>query len=348
MTNPVEDTGNVLITQPCVPKASSTARKPYQYSTLNEDAQEIRVLTLLPSAFSSEVRVLLNIVPFSKEYPAKFEALSYTWGSQDDPADIFVGESGSDAISVTQNLSEASPYLRYRDKVRAIWIDAICVNQQDLAERSSQVKRMADIYSSASSVIVWLGLESHDSLLAMQSFELISSKIAVDWDLMTLSFPTDEVHWANGQTVLQLCQAQYAAMCSLLLRERFKRLWIWQELILASPTPIVLCGSHSIVWSSLRNSVFYLYEKVPQEYLGENMTARHKSLLINLCRMRGMGFVNTDQLTDFTKDSLCSDPRDRIFALLSLFPESSGGLKLSADYTKNNFRGLPGFCPLLH
>ncbi|KAF8853256.1 HET-domain-containing protein, partial [Acephala macrosclerotiorum] len=148
--------------------SSFASRLPYVYSALNEEAQEIRLLTILPNAFASEVQVTLQTHVFAKNAPLQYEALSYAWGSPKDPADIIVGSPYSHGtISVTQNLAEALRYLRYEDKIRTLWIDAICVNQLDMAERTSQVKRMADIYSAASRVVVWLGPESDDSTMAM-------------------------------------------------------------------------------------------------------------------------------------------------------------------------------------
>jgi hypothetical protein len=90
-------------------------------------------------------------------------------------------ESGYDTLSVTQNLSQALPYLRYEDKSRALWIDAICVNQQDLQERSQQVKRMAEIYSKATRVIAWLGPATETTTIARKCFDEIASHIDVDW-----------------------------------------------------------------------------------------------------------------------------------------------------------------------
>jgi hypothetical protein len=64
----------------------------------------------------------------------------------EDPAAVFVGRTGNSTIQITRNLAIALPYLRNEDETRILWIDAICVNQQDLKERSQQVQRMADIY----------------------------------------------------------------------------------------------------------------------------------------------------------------------------------------------------------
>ncbi|KAF5597491.1 uncharacterized protein FSUBG_8526 [Fusarium subglutinans] len=63
---------------------------------------------------------------------------------------------------ITQNLEDALTYLRHDSKPRSLWIDAICaicINQSDVDERNSQVRLMGCIYSSASCVVSWLGLE---------------------------------------------------------------------------------------------------------------------------------------------------------------------------------------------
>jgi hypothetical protein len=208
--------------------------KPYVYSSLNEDAQEIRLLTILPGTFDSEIRVTLETKSFRENSGLSFEALSYAWGSTDNPVDIFIGGSRSqETITVTRNLAEALPYLRYQDKGRVVWIDTICVNQQDMAERSSQVKRMADIYQSASRVIVWLGPESHDSTLAIECCEKLSSNIIVDWDLQTMSPVSTDTSWADKNEDLPCNNVESIAICNLLRRDWFTRLWIWQEVNLA-------------------------------------------------------------------------------------------------------------------
>jgi hypothetical protein len=68
------------------------------------------------------------------------------------------------------------------------WIDAICVNQQDLVERSQQVQRMADIFSKVARVIIWLGLETPDTHVAVRYFKEISSNVDVDWGRWSTRF----------------------------------------------------------------------------------------------------------------------------------------------------------------
>jgi hypothetical protein len=107
-------------------RQAAGATTPYQYSPLNEGAQEIRLMTLFPGAVTSEIRVGLETIHFAKDDVYDFEALSYAWGSAEHTTEIFIGASGQQVLSVTQNLADALPYLRYEDRSRLFWIDAIC------------------------------------------------------------------------------------------------------------------------------------------------------------------------------------------------------------------------------
>jgi hypothetical protein len=216
--------------------ASRQGSSAYQYLPLEEGAGEIRLLYLLPGPFSSPVRVVLVSNPFSPDAPPQFEALSYTWGSAENPFDIFVGSSACHTLAVTQNLAEALPYFRLEDRSRTLWIDAICVNQSGMAERTDQVKRMADIYSKATRVVVWLGPASADSSMAIAFFNTICSKIAVDWQTYALRPTSPDTWWADVNFPVPLDQALSNSILSLLNRPWFDRLWIWQEVRLSVVT----------------------------------------------------------------------------------------------------------------
>lgn len=70
-------------------------------------------------------------------------------------------------FGVTENLYVALQHLRLLDRSRILWVDAICINQDDQREREAQVAIMCEIYSGASRVLVWLGPAAEDSDLAM-------------------------------------------------------------------------------------------------------------------------------------------------------------------------------------
>jgi len=123
----------------------------YQYCRLRKQG-EIRLLKLDPSEDpAAAVQGSLTVAKLDGNH--EFEALSYCWGdrSADEPVIYIDGQ----LLKVTKNLHSALLHLRQRSM--PIWIDAICINQQDTTERTRQVRHMDSIYSSARLVIVWLG-----------------------------------------------------------------------------------------------------------------------------------------------------------------------------------------------
>jgi len=109
----------------------------------------------------------------------EYEALSYVWG--DDTTRFRVAVDNS-PFFVTPNLYSALRHLRLKDRDRVLWIDALCINQADEAERTHQVSCIGDIYREASSVIVWLGEESASSEIAMDFLELWSRDNSLHFD----------------------------------------------------------------------------------------------------------------------------------------------------------------------
>ena len=123
-------------------------------------------------------------------FKPKFEALSYTWGLNADPQIVYVldqDQTNNDdsnmenqeeqQLELTENLAGALKDLRYSDDSRTLWVDAICINQQDLTERNEQVLRMRDLYKHADRVVVWLGPTSRSSALALSTVEHISKQV---------------------------------------------------------------------------------------------------------------------------------------------------------------------------
>jgi hypothetical protein len=93
--------------------------------------------------------------------PLKYEALSYTWGDASKLKPIIIG--ASHEFYVTSNCYDALRRLRDHDGKRLIWIDAICINQEDDAERTQQIGIMGEIYGCASQVLVYLGEADQNS-----------------------------------------------------------------------------------------------------------------------------------------------------------------------------------------
>ena len=160
----------------------------YEYTTIDKEASEIRLMTILPDVFGSEVRITIQNHVFTESQIPVYEALSYAWGSNEKSVMIHIEETGGDRmLAVTSNLAEALQYLRYEDRPRVLWIDAICVDQQNVPERGHQVSRMADIYRSANPVLIWLGPVFASSDVAMRALSALGSTVRVDWGTKELT-----------------------------------------------------------------------------------------------------------------------------------------------------------------
>ena len=136
--------------------------KPTWYEPLQEQ-DEIRILRLEPGDEGSPVICTLIHVTLS-ERPV-YDALSYQWGSED--VLKYIDIQGT-AWRVRENLYWALSHLRYRGRVRMLWVDALCINQADILERGHQVYQMKRIYTLAKRVCVWLGLADGGTREAVQ------------------------------------------------------------------------------------------------------------------------------------------------------------------------------------
>ncbi|KIN07163.1 hypothetical protein OIDMADRAFT_97146, partial [Oidiodendron maius Zn] len=83
-----------------------------------------------------------------------FSALSYVWGTEIDPIPL-ICDGG--IVWTTENLGQALRHLQIYGEPRCLWIDALCIDQKNTAERNQQVTLMKDIYGTAKEVLVWLG-----------------------------------------------------------------------------------------------------------------------------------------------------------------------------------------------
>lgn len=219
----------------------------YQYTPLRESNDEIRLLHLLPGQHEDALRVLIEHVDFSEDQIPDYEALSYTLGDQNDYVEIEIGQRGGSFLTVTRNLADALPCLRRGDSPRVIWVDAICVNQKDLGERSRQVALMASLYTRAKQVLVWLDLESDNSSEAFDCAQLIREKVRFSWIVdQPPVFLTDEAQWTKKEGDVPFSWEQLKALVEIYDRPWFSRLWVWQEVRLGGDRIMVYCGQRCL------------------------------------------------------------------------------------------------------
>lgn len=294
--NPMYHTSEVEGTQP---QNLQHAPMPYHYTPLKHP-DEIRLLIIKPGRPSEAVKC--NLVHTRLSHTPSYEALSYTWGTEERPRQIYCEKDGQ--ISVTQNCFEAIKSLRYEDRQRVAWIDAVCIDQPSIAERGHQVAIMPCIYRQASKVIVYLGESTEDSDLAMgylKSYGFIND---------------DATSYSPSHSQL--------ALGRLISRPWFSRLWVLQEIFMSASAEVI-CGHKSVPWACFRRLAKWNPQNSPQKI----------PLVMSVNSYRT---TQDPSIQDFfrllcnTRDCGCKDPRDRIFALFSMGPKDLQK-NLNIDYT---------------
>lgn len=246
-----------------------------------------------------------------------FEALSYTWGDTKISRKIFVRTEYSYAtLLITQNLFEALQALRDRRKPRALWIDAICIDQNNIQERSSQVAEMDLIYRYAKRVVVWLGQPSSESSLALRALQNLGQQIQITKDntgvFASPGYNKEFACYRSEGVIFD--QVTKNAINSLFQRPWFRRLWILQEIQLAGPYSIILCGIDVVTWSAFRRSLQLLQIKNPALIQEHRVNSHMFEFGSNW-----YGMEIKDVLRRGAR-SQCRDPRDFIYGLLAFIP----------------------------
>jgi hypothetical protein len=142
---------------------------PYVYHPLPPASQCIRVLDIIsasaPDVHSDAVHIegRLRVIDLT-EQPA-FTALSYVWGAYAPTPDQILCDGAR--VAVTSNCHSALRHLRRKLGHFTIWVDAICINQEDITEKEQQIPLMGDVYSKADSVFIWLGDATRETDRAM-------------------------------------------------------------------------------------------------------------------------------------------------------------------------------------
>lgn len=130
---------------------------------MDPKARTIRLIELLPGDFGA-LPIHCQLVEKSLAPSLSYKALSYSWKNDDASPDVAIF-CNSRPIYVSANLHAALRRLRAPDGVVKIWVDAICINQQDHAERAYQVGMMREIYQNSNEVLIWLGESGpHDDM----------------------------------------------------------------------------------------------------------------------------------------------------------------------------------------
>jgi len=296
--------------------------------------QVIRLFNVKPGKPQDPLSLELFIVEL-RHHP-HFEALSYVWGDSSDDIRVTCNDT---SMPVKVNLHDALKRIRYPDKNRTLWADAICINQGSTKERSHHVSFMRLIYEAADRVLIDVGPDLHGSAVLVVSL-LQQTRHFIAQDDSTLKIQS----LRSDDPLVE--DNRWHGVAALLQRPWFSRAWVLQEAGSAKTATVVYGDVQFdyrkfvglvkwvVTYASQIDARFELdwwnihldwadWSKPPN-----NQSAR--DILIFLLQARVLR---------------CHDSRDHVYAFLGhpFMTDIHGHMLIKADYTKDSgtvFRDL--------
>lgn len=209
-----------------------------QYGRLDPSKSEIRVLTIQGGRRDDDIQCTLQTV--SLDDPPEFAALSYVWGETSLKRPITVD---GKIFDVPENLDEGLRAFRKRRKPRTLWVDYICINQADVEEKNTQVPLMGRLYSTAPSVLVWLGPSTRNIELAISWAQAYVAKwhchSSAYWLKLKVKAKFSKTAKRKRDTAVLGALEGYLEITGL---PYWNRMWTYQEFQLPSEEPRCCCG----------------------------------------------------------------------------------------------------------
>ena len=281
-----------------------SASNSYQYSVLNKP-DDIRLVLINPGSDDDEISCTLT--HHSIKNKPLYQALSYTWDNNVRTHSVKISK---DILPVTANLHSALKCFRSSVRQRALWVDAICINQNDIEERERQIGIMGLIYSYATEVLIWLGDEPDN---VEEAFKLIA-KFENELDMQDPEFIHSMHQVTSSNSTL------WRAFSSILNKSWFTRAWVVQEVVLAAHAQ-VFCGSQTSTWDALSKTVNWIFDNNLDSWQqGLAHLAVSRITLIQKLWRKNEGPTDGPiiLLLDLFKYTESTESRDKVYAFLSL------------------------------
>ncbi|PTB40048.1 uncharacterized protein TrAFT101_004907 [Trichoderma asperellum] len=324
---------------PCRPPEKphgNSKEKRFVYKPLS-DNHSVRFLVLQPGSGSDPLVGSLQFGSLDSEDIEQlppYEAISYVWGSGSRQYELICDGA---VLPLTQSIHDALNRVRLPDRPRRLWADQVCINQDDIPERSQQVKLMNLVYRNAKRVLVWLGRDPDG--VAEEAGQTIRYLDGVFKDEKA----HEEFKLAHEENLSLQSSEPWVPLAKLTKLPWFQRIWIVQEIGTDAPATLYW-GDTEMDWDTLSHVAAILNERY------YHLRTR---FLLNTSSIRYLHkrFVEPD--TEYDHDHnrgnfayelhrarhlLGNDPRDHIYAFLGHFSISKAGKELQSltvDYSKS-------------
>ena len=293
-----------------------------------------RLLELMPGAASDPL--VANLSTHALEQAPAYDAISYVWGSTKSVQTLRCNQK---EMSMTLNLEAALRRIRFQDRSRTIWVDAICIDQGNDRERSHHVTFMNEVYSKATQVLACMGQdaaggEANVAALIEEHVKRMADSTSVSQ--MPILSKTDPI----------LSDPRWASLRALMRSAWFGRAWVLQEVGVAKD-PRVLYGFVEFSYRDLMRLARWIVRCAAslQQVAGIDLltvhtdwedwsdnwrqSAEHEYTLLDfLSHAKGLG---------------CHDKHDHVYAFLGhplLRQDDGSGPIVTPDYENKTVEGL--------
>lgn len=313
----------------------------HQKNTLYADGR-YKELDQMVTASGSTPRQLLKSLGHTSTF------LEETFGGKEgifaDTAEIILN---GEPLVVLKNLEMALRTLREIPEVQngtRIWVDMLCINQNDIAEKSIEVKRMGEIYRKSERVLSWIGEEENQSGQAMEFMHTLGEAAISETAAAPISLGLYQQFHPDAALYITL----------LLQRSYWSRIWICQEISMGSDRSIIICGARrfstsfllrcsKLLSAGLGATVVNLRLKLEQSH-GHLTLGDLKSGITKLITLHDAKIDSVDPDRDvplsntlwfrIPSSSNATDSRDLIYGMMSLLPQKMASL-INVDYSSS-------------
>ncbi|KAF2715953.1 HET-domain-containing protein [Polychaeton citri CBS 116435] len=317
-----------------------------------EGKHTIRLMILEPGE-SGDV-LTCTMADTTLEESSSFESVSYCWG--DEQYTHTISLNGRNFL-IRYNLALALLYLRQPDTPRRLWIDALCINQLDDEERSSQVGMMSRIYGRAEQTIVWLGTYHQDSAAGFRMLRRLAEEAKnkvtktrsleqVDYHSLTGNYSYETMRqtgWLKRSTSEGLEADAFEdpeidGVQGLLYQDWFARIWVIQEISLCKKATFVWFDD-TLDWETMRlglaeGLISDFFQQTVLGLLRFDVFDKYRSIAsIDQLEAQPNPAIRLLHLLARFHDWEATDKRDKVYGLLGLVGDGGSDLGMVADYS---------------
>jgi hypothetical protein len=311
----------------------------FQYLPLQEG--RFRLLTIvLPGDYP-----VCTVEEYALDDTPPYAAMSYAWGLPTKTRAIFCKNPRSDlaSFSISEHVLEAlNSLFGYAKQNLKIWIDAICIDQDNPTEKAHQIAAMPRIYSQAEQVLCWLGAEANNSDIVIDSLPAIG-----EWVINSLGTKISSLGDGSDDSLLIKPNIELLVETAIFFhRPWFHRLWVLQEMLLAREL-VLVCGKKIVSWDVLFTAASQL---CGIDISGGDISRTHfKSAVNGIDELGNLRLEANDNLINglsqpelirimiWSRTRQVTEPVDRVWALMGLArPELRDSVSSLINYSQSS------------